>query len=64
MVGMVVLLIILNAALGFIIGSLTGGYIERRKWNRLIEDGKLPRPSPKLAPRKTGWYEHWIKLRG
>ena len=58
MVGMVVLLIILNAALGFMIGGLTGAYIERRNWNRLIRDGRLPRPSPKLPPRGTGWYEH------
>lgn len=55
---MIALLIIFNAAMGFMVGGLVGGYIERRNWNKLIQSGRLPKPSPKASPRGTGWYEH------
>ena len=28
----------------YMLGYVTGIYIERKDWNKLIEDGKIPKP--------------------
>jgi ABC-type nitrate/sulfonate/bicarbonate transport system permease component len=36
--------LIIGSGLGFSIGIFLGKMLERSEWNKLIDDGKLPRP--------------------
>jgi hypothetical protein len=40
-----VLLCLVTALCFLAVGHLAGRYAERRAWNALIEDGRLPRPA-------------------
>lgn len=40
----VVALLLSSAAGFFILGSVIGRWLERRDWNRLIQDNYLPKP--------------------
>lgn len=39
-----VLTALVSGAVMFIAGYIRGGYVERRDWNSLIKEGRLPHP--------------------
>lgn len=40
----IVLMVLTVMAGSFLVGVLAGMYAERSEWNRLIDEGKLPKP--------------------
>lgn len=47
---MIALLLVLVLLLGVTIGGIMGRFMERRDWDKLIRDGKLPRPDQRWKP--------------
>lgn len=45
--------VLINALL-FALAFTIGRIVERQEWNRLIEQGKIPRPSKIARPYKKG----------
>lgn len=43
--------------IGFIWGKMVGGYLERLAWNKLIEEGKIPKPSN--SKKSPVWGRHY-----
>ncbi len=41
---MIELAFLFTAVIAFALGHLSGQYSERKDWNRLIEDGIIPKP--------------------
>ena len=47
-----VLTALVSGAVMFIAGYIRGGYVERKDWNSLIKEGRLPHPFDVREPER------------